>query len=398
MKKILKILTVGCLCTSMAGIIPAYAQPEKSLHEVTVVTATKSDFENIAVSQVTGYVNIREKATTDSSIVGKIYNNCAASIVAAVEGEGGTWYQIKSGTVDGYIKAQYFVTGEEAERLAQQIGREYATVNADNLRLRERPDLSSNTLTFLSQGARYVVLAEEGDFFKVAIDTDMEGYIARSYCKTAIEFDQAVSLTEEKERLAEEATRKAEADTAIAALEQVKQGGDAAASTDELVIAANPEKSNNDQKAAPPAPVTNETKSSTVSGNTPAGPGAAAVTSATRTAIVAYAKQFMGNPYVYGGTSLTNGTDCSGFTQAIYSHFGIKTGRSSRDQAVNGRQISLDSIQPGDLLFYANGDYINHVALYIGGGQVIHASNPTTGITISPYNYRSPCKAVTFLD
>lgn len=75
----------------------------------------------------------------------------------------------------------------------------------------------------LSQGARYVVLAEEGDFFKVAIDSDMEGYIARSYCKTTIEFDQAVSLQEERDRLEEEATRKREAETAIAALEQVKQ-------------------------------------------------------------------------------------------------------------------------------------------------------------------------------
>ena len=119
---------------------------------------------------------------------------------------------------------------------------------------------------------------------------------------------------------------------------------------------------------------------------------------ATRTAVVAYAKQFLGNPYVYGGTSLTNGADCSGFTMQIYAHFGISTGRSSRDQAAKGREISVSAVQPGDLLFYASGDYINHVAIYIGGGQVIHASNPTTGICITPANYRTPCKAVTFLD
>lgn len=403
MKKILKVLTVGCLCTSFLGTFSAYAEPEKSVHVVPVVAAQKSDFENIAVSQVTGYVNIREKATTDSNIVGKIYNNCAATIEETVEGEGGSWYKIKSGTVEGYIKAQYFITGEAAEQLAQQIGREFATVNADNLRLRERPDLTSEVLTMLSQGARYVVLAEEGDFFKVAIDSDMEGYIARSYCKTTIEFDQAVSLQEERDRLEEEATRKREAETAIAALEQVKQNeanrgtqGGAAAST-ELIIAANPEKSNNDQKVSAPTPATSGS-----GGGSPAvgasGPGSVAVASATRTAIVAYAKQFLGNPYVYGGTSLTNGADCSGFTQAIFAHFGITTGRSSRDQAVKARQISLDAIQPGDLLFYASGDYINHVAIYIGGGQVIHASNETTGIIISPYNYRTPSKAGTFLD
>lgn len=403
MKKVLKVLTVSCLCTSFLGIIPAYAEPVISPNQVPVVAAQKSDFENIAVSQVTGYVNIREQATTGSNIVGKIYNNCAATIVATVEGEGGAWYKIKSGTVEGYIKAQYFITGEAAEQLAQEIGREFATVNADNLRLRERPDLTSNTLTLLSQGARYVVLGEEGDFFKVAIDTDLEGYIARSYCKTTIEFDEAVSLQEERDRLEEEASRRRDAENAIAALEQVKrveankgtQGGNTAST--ELIIAANPEQSNNDQKVSAPTPASPGTGGSPA-GNGTAGPGSAAVASATRTAIVAYARQFLGNPYVYGGTSLTNGADCSGFTQAVFAHFGIATGRSSRDQAVKGRQISVDSAQPGDLLFYASGDYINHVALYIGGGQVIHSSNATTGIIISPYNYRTPCKAVSFLD
>lgn len=403
MKKILKVLAVSCLCTSFLGTFPVSAEPEKSIHVVPVVAARKSDFENIAVSQVTGYVNIREQATTDSTIVGKIYNNCAATIEETVEGEGGSWYKIKSGTVEGYIKAQYFITGEAAEQLAQQIGREFATVDADNLRLRERPDLTSEVLTMLSQGARYVVLAEEGDFFKVAIDSDMEGYIARSYCKTTIEFDQAVSLQEERDRLAEEAARKREAETAIAALEQVKQNetnreaqGGGTAST-ELIIAANPEQSNNDQKVSAPTPAAAGTGGSPVVGGA-SGPGSVAVASATRTAIVAYARQFLGNPYVFGGTSLTNGADCSGFTQAIFAHFGITTGRSSRDQAAKARQISMDAIQPGDLLFYASGDYINHVAIYIGGGQVIHASNETTGIIISPYNYRTPSKAGTFLD
>lgn len=395
MKKILKVLTVGCLCTSFLGIIPAFAEPAISPNNVPMVASQKSDFENIAVSQVTGYVNIREQATTNSNIVGKIYNNCAATIEETVEGEGGAWYKIKSGTVEGYIKAQYFITGEAAEQLAQEIGREFATVNADNLRLRERPDLNSEVLTMLSQGARYVVLGEEGDFFKVAIDADMEGYIARSYCKTTVEFDQAVSLQEERDRLQEEAERKREAETAIAALEQVKQieanrGGGTAAT--ELIIAANPEKSNNEQKVSAPIPAVPGT------GGSPMGPGSVAVASATRTAIVAYAKQFLGNPYVYGGTSLTNGADCSGFTQAIFAHFGISTGRSSRNQAAKAREISMDAIQPGDLLFYASGDYINHVAIYIGGGQVIHSSNATTGIIISPYNYRTPSKAGTFLD
>lgn len=115
-------------------------------------------------------------------------------------------------------------------------------------------------------------------------------------------------------------------------------------------------------------------------------------------AIANYACQFVGNPYVYGGTSLTNGADCSGFTMSIFSHFGINTGRSSRDQAAKGREIPVSDIQPGDLLFYASGSTINHVALYIGDGQIIHASTAKTGIKYAEYNYRTPCKAVTFLD
>ena len=162
-----------------------------------------------------------------------------------------------------------------------------------------------------------------------------------------------------------------------------------------MLIAANPEQSDNSHQTSAPAVISDS--GATSSKGVP-GPGSAAVMSATRTAIVAYAKQFLGNPYVYGGTSLTNGADCSGFTQGVLANFGINTGRSSRDQAENGREIGIDAVQPGDLLFYASGTYINHVALYIGGGQVIHASNSTTGITISPYNYRTPCKAVSFLD
>ena len=120
--------------------------------------------------------------------------------------------------------------------------------------------------------------------------------------------------------------------------------------------------------------------------------------SSKRAQIANYATQFLGNPYVYGGTSLTNGADCSGFTMSVFAHFGISTGRSSRDQAAKGKEVAVSAVQPGDLLFYASGNYINHVALYIGNGQVIHASTAKSGIKISPSNYRTPCKAVSFLN
>ncbi len=395
MKKLWKALAACCLFAAFTGAVSARAEEAGNA----APPAVSSDYTSIAVSQVSGYVNIREQATTTSKIVGKIYNNCAATILETVQGEGGEWYRIQSGTVNGFIKAEYFITGEAAENLAQSIGREFVTINASNLRLREQPNLTSRTLTILPQGARYVVQAEEGDFFKVEVDADLVGYIAQSYCVTEVVFDQAVSLEEERAKLEEESRRKREAQTAIAALEQVirveenRLAAENAAAVEaetlpaspEVIIAANPVQSDNSQNTTAPTLTV--------------GPGAStAVVSATRSALVAYAKQFLGNPYLYGGTSLTEGADCSGFTQGVFAHFGITTGRSSRDQAEKGREIAISDVQPGDLLFYASGGTINHVALYIGGNEVIHASNPTTGITISPYNYRTPCKAVTFLD
>lgn len=103
-----------------------------------------------------------------------------------------------------------------------------------------------------------------------------------------------------------------------------------------------------------------------------------------------YAKEFIGNPYVWGGTSLTKGADCSGFVQSVFKHFGVSLPRSSREQVNVGTKISLADAQPGDLIFYAKGGTINHVALYIGNGQVVHASSPKTGIRISNATYRTP--------
>lgn len=110
-----------------------------------------------------------------------------------------------------------------------------------------------------------------------------------------------------------------------------------------------------------------------------------------------YAKQFLGNPYVWGGTSLTNGADCSGFVLSVFAKYGVKLPHSSQAQAKMGTTVSASELKAGDLVFYAKGGSINHVAIYIGGGQVIHASNPKTGIRISNYNYRTPAKMVRIL-
>ena len=109
--------------------------------------------------------------------------------------------------------------------------------------------------------------------------------------------------------------------------------------------------------------------------------------------IASYAVQFVGNPYVYGGTSLTNGADCSGFVQSVFANFGIGLSRTAASQASGGTSVSFDSLQAGDLLFYSSSGSVDHVALYIGGGQIVHAANSASGIIISNAYYSTPVAA-----
>ncbi|MDF2541996.1 MAG: hypothetical protein K0S47_1714 [Herbinix sp.] len=122
--------------------------------------------------------------------------------------------------------------------------------------------------------------------------------------------------------------------------------------------------------------------------------------SSLRANLVTTAKKYLGDRYVWGGTTLGVGVDCSGYTQALYKLYGIYIPRVSRDQARGGTSIKAANIKPGDLVFYGNSSsgYINHVAMYIGNGQVIHASNPRTGIKISNMYYRSPVKIVRYIN
>ena len=110
-----------------------------------------------------------------------------------------------------------------------------------------------------------------------------------------------------------------------------------------------------------------------------------------RNQIVNFAIKYVGNRYVWGGTSLTNGADCSGFVQSVMKNFGISLPRTSREQAKVGRAIKSSEMRPGDLIFYANSSgTVNHVAMYIGNGQIVHAASSKSGIKISTWNYRTP--------
>ena len=117
-----------------------------------------------------------------------------------------------------------------------------------------------------------------------------------------------------------------------------------------------------------------------------------------RVDLVNYACQFIGNRYVWGGTSLTRGVDCSGFTMKVYEKYGISLPHNASAQSQYGTRISISQAKPGDLIFYSKGGRINHVALYIGNGQVVHASSPKSGIKVSSYNYRTPTKIIRLIN
>lgn len=338
------------------------------------------EYANVAIAQVTNYVNLRSEANAESEVVGKLYNNSAATVLA----EEGDWYKIKSGTVDGYVKAEFVVTGDEAAELAKTVGTRMATVDTETLKVRENPNLESTILTLVAGGDDYEVLEETEDgWAKIIVDTEMEGYVSADYVTLKTEFVEAESIEEEQARLAAEEQERLEAEAAA------RQADEEESNTSTT--------KNNDSSSTTKKKTTNKTDTSKSNKSSKIDTSNESSVGGIREKIVNYALKFVGNPYRYGGTSLTNGTDCSGFVQSVFRDCGISIPRDSRSQAVGGTTISVSDVKPGDLLFYSKGGRINHVALYIGNGKVVHASTKKTGIKISSYNYRTPCKAVRYV-
>ena len=278
------------------------------------------------------------------------------------------------------------VSGQAAEAIAAQVGHRVAKVTTETLRVRDNVGLDAPVQTLVPMGEELDVKEELDGWVRVSLDDDVEGYVSADYVEIRTEFVQAESIEEEKARLEEEKRQKEAAEEAARkADEKAKAEAAKKKAEKEAAAQAQAEKAAQAQaeKQAQAATIQNNISASEVSG--------------IRQTVVNYALKFVGNPYKSGGTSLTNGADCSGFVQSVFRDCGISLGRSSRDQAAGGTQISISDIQPGDLLFYSSGGRINHVALYIGNGQVVHASSPKNGIRISNYNYRTPCKAVRYL-
>ena len=295
--------------------------------------APKSEYADIAIAQVDNYVNVRDAAGEEGDVVGKLYNNSAAT-VEATEGD---WYKITSGNVTGYVKSEFVVRDDE--ELARQVSRRVATVETETLFVRTEPTTESDVLGMVPDQEELTVTDESVDgWTKVSIE-EGEGYVSNDYVNKSIEFVTAESKEEEEARLArEEAERQAAAAAAEKATASKKSGS----------------------SSLP--------KSS-------AG-------SSTGSAVANYACQFVGNPYVYGGTSLTNGADCSGFVMSVYAAFGVGLPHSSA--AMCGVGYGVSDMQPGDIICYSG-----HVAIYIGNNTIVHASTPESGIKYtSPVNYK----------
>lgn len=340
-------------------------------------------YKGTSFARVTDYVNIRSIPGEEGTILGKLYNNSTATILEKSDG----WYKVKSGTVTGYIKADYLVIGEEAEKLAKEIGTPVALVTTDTLKVREKPTIESTVLTLIAKGDQYIVKEEKDGWVKIVYEGDKSGFVSGSYVEVKYEYEEAISIEEEQERLiAEQEAERAEL---------VRLAEQEAIRAEQRRVTANREVNDD-------VPNTNNTINSysndnKASNNSLDSKGNTNV-SEIRNKIVEYALRFEGNPYVWGGTSLTNGADCSGFTQSVYRDNGISIPRTSRTQALGGRRISIDKMQPGDLIFYDKNGTINHVGIYIGSGKVIAASSPETGIRITNYNYRKPYRVVSYFN
>lgn len=273
---------------------------------------------NLGVAQVDGNLNVRKEPGTEAEVVGKMPNNAGCEIIE----EDGEWTKIKSGKVEGYVKSEYLLSGDEALTKAAEVKQTIATVNTTTLYVREKPNTDCKIITSMPIGEELEVVETLEGWVKINVDSD-EGYVSSDYVDISVELPKAQTMTE------------------------VRYGQGV---------------------------------------------------SDVRVSLVQYATQFVGNPYVWGGTSLTRGADCSGFVLSVFANYGISLPHSSRAQANCGTRISSSEARPGDLFFYGNGSSINHVAIYIGNGQVVHASSPKSGIKISGAYYRTPVKVVRIIN
>lgn len=340
---------------------------------------------NQVVANIDSYLNIRSEASEESEVVGKFYNGNVGTIVE----KGDEWSVVSSGNAYGYVKNDYLLFGEDAESYIENNCDQVVKVTAETLNVRAEESTESDVIALSDEGDSFTILGKENDWIKVAVSEDEVGYVASDYVYVDYIYETAVTIEEEQAAAAAEAAEQAALEEQNQQASQsteapVTESPSTEAPTTEAPKQETPKQNSGQETVNSTDVVVSDQSDSTESVKQES-------TSTTGQQIADYAVQFVGNPYVYGGTSLTNGADCSGFVQSVYKHFGYSLPRVAADQANAGTKVSTKNLQPGDLLFYHG---YGHVAIYIGGGQVVHASTVKTGIKISNYDYSPIDKAV----
>ncbi len=383
-KKMRLSMAVVTLAGTVLATTPVAAAGDNSASDNSKAQS-ESKYENKAVADVRSNttLNIRKEGSLDSEIVGKMKKGNIATVVE----KGSEWTKVKSGDVTGYVKNDYLVFDNNIEEYAKDNVKQVAKVNTETLRVREKATTDSDIIDLVGEGDTYTVNNQNDEWVKVSVDGET-GYLSKDYTDLDYSFGKAKSMAEIR------AEQKAKEEAAAA-----KAAAQAAANNTSSSASASSTAASSSSSSASSSSTTSRRRTSSSASSTASRPSysssSSTVSGSTSGArIASYARQFVGNPYRYGGTSLTNGADCSGFVMSVYAHFGYSLNRTSSAQASNGVAVSTSNLQPGDLLFYGSGGGINHVAIYIGGGQVVHASNsapyPKGGIKISSAFYRTP--------
>lgn len=349
---------------------PVVEATASTTEDTTQQSEEQEQTEELVIATVDNYVNIRDAGSLDGNIIGKLYDH---SVGTLLDETADGWYHIQSGTVDGYVKAEYVLRGEEAKALADQVGQHLATVNTTTLKVRMEPSTDAKVLGLVPDGDTLAVLDQTDGWVKVSTE-EGEGYVSTDYVEVYTKNTEAESIEEEQARLAKEAEERRLAQEA-AQKEVAKQDTQ---KTESTTTAKSTTQDTTTQAAA-----STQTSAAADSSSSAAAETQTASSSSIGRQIADYGLQFVGNPYVYGGTSLTNGADCSGFVMSVYQHFGISLPRTSGQQGQSGTAVSgIENAQPGDLIWYSG-----HIAIYIGDGKIVHASNASDGIKVSSATY-----------
>ena len=347
----------------------------------------------LAVAAPNVYLNIHTDPSLGSEVIGKLYSNDVAKII---QDSGSDWVKIKSGKLVGYVLGEYLVKGDEAALLSELVKKNVAFAdNSDNEVEVHRYKSNKGVMMTVSQGEQITVeedMEDETDGW-IEVSTEQgKGYVKSEDVSVTDAYPVAETAEEQHERI-ENATVKDIADDAQMKADKASEVAQAAAEKAEeaasIVEDEETEHTKADEKAAETALAVAE-MAQVAADNTKVTADTAKEDmqkhgSETGEAVAQFALQFVGNPYVWGGSSLTHGTDCSGFTMAVYANFGVSL--PHYDASQRGYGIGIDSLsdaRPGDLIcFYG------HVGIYIGDGMMVHASNARDGIKVSRADYRS---------